>query len=121
MPVTDMDVDRSQLGTSISLLSDTNESEEIPPTTGLDYMPTVGRLSSNEQSNGHINAPGTMRATDSAFESNNFTYSESGFNPTGSLRQTLQGSNLRNSSTANLQYNQSGSIGGMPRTTMTSA
>ena len=52
-------------------------------------MPTVGRLSSNEQSNGHINAPGTLRATDSAFESNNFTYSESGFNPTGSLRQTL--------------------------------
>ena len=64
-------------------------------------MPTVGRLSSNGQNN----VPGTIRATDSAFESNNFTYSESGFNPSGSLRQTLQGSNLRNSSIANLQYN----------------
>ena len=72
----------------------------MPATTnsGLEYMPTIGRLSNYGQNQ---NAPGTVRATDSAFESNNFTYSESGFNPAGSLRQTLQGSNLRNSSIAN--------------------
>ena len=66
--------------------------------SGLEYMPTVGPLSNF----GKSYAPGTLRATDSAFESNNFTYSESGFNPAGSLRQTLQGSNMRTSSIANL-------------------
>ena len=43
--------------------------------SGLEYMPTTGH-----------NIQGTIKATDSAFESNNFTYSESGFNPAGSLR-----------------------------------
>ena len=81
MQATEREVERSQLGTSISLLS-SSDSDDNQPNTGLDYMPTVGRLSSNGQNN----PPGTMRATDSAFESNNFTYSESGFNPTGSLR-----------------------------------
>lgn len=32
-----------------------------------------------------------MAASDSAFESNNLTYSESGFNPAGSLRYTMLG------------------------------
>ena len=55
---------------------------QVAANSGLEYLPTVGPLSNF----GQINPPGTLRATDSAFESNNFTYSESGFNPAGSLR-----------------------------------
>ena len=98
MQVDEPPAEQSQLGSQISLFTEDNDQEDMPANSGLDYLPTVGRLSNCGQNN----APGTVRATDSAFESNNFTYSESGFNPAGSLRQTLQGSNLRNSSIANL-------------------
>ena len=96
----------SQLGDKISLFTDESQEEidkkqttqEIRPQTSNEQNTLGGFLSNKKHGYGGGPASGTLHASDSAFESNNFTYSESGFNPAGSLRYTMLGSsNLRGS------------------------
>jgi hypothetical protein len=70
------DAERESLGSSISAL--TEEPQNALQTTG------------NEgQANQHQLKQGLNTARTESGDSNNYTYSESGYNPTGSLRQTI--------------------------------
>ena len=67
-------------------------------------------------------ASGIIAGSDSNLESNNLTYSESGFNPTGSLRYTMLGvsSNLQGSVYNGLQSGSTGGVAVAQKGTMSS-